>query len=60
MEFKGNYDASSNTPTLADGTGNAGDVYRVNVAGTQDLGSGSQTFAIGDWVVYNGTIWENL
>lgn len=58
MEFKGVWDASTNTPTLADGVGNAGDVYRVNVAGTQNLGSGSITFAVGDWVVYNGTIWE--
>lgn len=58
MDYKGNWDASTNTPTLIDGTGSAGDVYRVNVAGTQDLGSGSITFAIGDWVVYNGTIWE--
>ena len=41
MEFKGNWDASTNSPTLADGTGNAGDVYLVNVAGTQDLGSGN-------------------
>ena len=58
MDYKGNWDASTNSPTLADGTGSAGDVYRVNVAGTQDLGSGSQTFAVGDWVVYNGSIWE--
>ena len=58
MEYKGNWDASTNTPTLIDGTGDNGDVYRVNVAGTQDLGSGSQIFSIGDWVVYNGTIWE--
>lgn len=58
MEYQGNWDASTNTPTLADGIGNAGDVYRVNVAGTQNLGSGPQTFAIGDWAVYNGTIWQ--
>lgn len=58
MEFKGNWDASSNTPTLADGTGNAGDVYRVNVAGTQDLGSGPQVFVVGDYVVYDGAIWD--
>jgi hypothetical protein len=58
MDFKGNWDASSNSPSLADGTGSAGDVYRTNVAGSQDLGSGSQTFAVGDWVVYNGSIWE--
>jgi hypothetical protein len=58
MDFKGNWDASTNSPSLADGTGSAGDVYRTNVAGSQDLGSGSQTFAVGDWVVYNGSIWE--
>ena len=58
MEFQGNWNASTNSPTLADGTGNTGDVYRVNVAGTQDLGSGSQTFVVGDWAVYNGTIWQ--
>ena len=54
MEYKGNYNATTNSPTLVDGTGNAGDVYRVNVAGTQDFGSGSITFGVGDWVVYNG------
>lgn len=58
MEFKGTWDASTNTPTLADGVGNAGDVYLTNVAGTQDLGSGPQTFAVGDWIVYSGTIWQ--
>jgi len=58
MEFQGSWNASTNTPTLADGTGNAGDVYRASAAGTQDLGSGSQTWAIGDWVMYSGTIWE--
>lgn len=53
--FEGNWDASTNTPTLADGVGNQGQIYVINVAGTQDLGSGSQTFDIGDWVVYRGT-----
>ena len=58
MEYKGIWDASSNTPTLADGTGDAGDTYRVSVAGTQNLGSGSITFEVGDYVIYNGTIWQ--
>ena len=58
MTYKGNWNASTNSPTLIDGTGTTGDVYRVSVAGTQDLGSGSQVFSIGDWVAYNGTIWE--
>lgn len=58
MEYLGNWNATTNSPTLADGVGNNGDVYRVNVAGTQNLGSGSISFNIGDFVIYNGTIWE--
>ena len=52
------WDASSNTPTLADGTGTSGDQAIVETAGTQNLGSGDITFAYGDLVTYNGTIWE--
>lgn len=53
MEYQGTWDASTNTPTLADGVGNTGDVYRVAVAGTQDLGSGNISFEVGDYVIYN-------
>jgi hypothetical protein len=58
MTYEGTWNASTNTPTLADGVGDAGMVYIVSVAGTQNLGSGSITFGVGDWVIYNGTIWE--
>jgi hypothetical protein len=58
MEYLGTWDAAANSPTLADGTGDAGDVYIVSVSGTQDLGSGNITFQAGDWVVYNGSAWE--
>lgn len=58
MDYLGTWNASTNTPTLADGVGSAGDVYLVSVAGTQDLGSGNITFAVGDWVVYSGAIWQ--
>lgn len=58
MEYKGAWNASTNSPTLADGTGDSGDIYRVSVAGTQNLGSGNITFAVGDLVLYNGTIWQ--
>jgi hypothetical protein len=54
MDYKGAWDASTNTPTLANGTGNAGDVYRVSVAGNA-LGL---TFEIGDYAIYNGSTWE--
>jgi hypothetical protein len=48
------------TPTLADGSGTAGDYYDVTVAGSSDLGSGSITFTVGDVVKYNGTTWFKI
>lgn len=52
MELQGFWNASTNTPTLADGSGNPGDVYEVSTAGSVDFGNGSITFAVGDWAVY--------
>lgn len=53
----GNWNATTNTPTLADGTGTSNNYYTVTVAGTQNLGSGSITFAVGDKVRYDGADW---
>jgi len=58
MEYQGTWNASTNTPTLADGTGSTGDVYRVSVGAARNLGSGSITFDVGDYCIYNGTIWQ--
>lgn len=58
MTYEGTWDASTNTPTLEDGTGDAGMVYLTTVGGTVDFGSGPITFAAGDWAVYSGTVWQ--
>jgi hypothetical protein len=58
MSYEGTWAASTNTPTLADGVGNAGEVYIASDAGTVNFGAGNITFAIGDWVIYNGAEWE--
>ncbi len=58
--FKGTWNASTNTPTLADGSGTAGWQYAVSVGGTVNLGSGSITFVAGDNIIYNGTIWQRI
>jgi hypothetical protein len=58
MEYKGTWNASTNTPTLANGTGNQGDVYLCSTAGTVNFGAGAITFAVGDQVIYSGTIWQ--
>jgi len=58
LQYKGAWDASTNTPTLSDATGSQNDFYKVSVGGTQDLGSGSIVFEVGDDVIHNGTKWE--
>ncbi len=58
LEYQGTWLASTNTPTLADGTGTQNDWYRANDAGTVDFGSGNISFVAGDKVVHNGSIWE--
>lgn len=59
LVYKGTWDASTNTPTLANSdTGKSGYLYQVNVAGSVNFGAGSISFDVGDKVVNNGTIWE--
>ena len=60
LVYKGAWDASTNTPVLADGTGTANDFYKVSVAGTQNLGGGDVDYHEGDDVIYNGTVWEKF
>lgn len=55
MEYKGAWNATTNTPTLANGgSSSTGDVYRVSTGGT----AVSLTVDAGDFVVYNGSTWE--
>lgn len=66
MEFKGEWDASTNTPTLADGVGTNGDFYICNVGGTVNFGTQAEprevTFIPNDRVIYNGDsdLWIKL
>ena len=61
VEYKGNWNADTNTPQLVDGTGNLGDLYIVSVAGRQDLGSGEVNYLVGDRIIYNqNNKWEKL
>jgi len=66
LVWKGTVDGSTGyyngtTDSLIDGTGTAGWYYRVVVAGTHDYGNpsgNSITSAVGDGIIYNGTIWQ--
>jgi hypothetical protein len=58
VNYKGTWNASTNNPTLnsSPAASTKGDYYVVSTAGTQF----SITFAIGDWIISNGTAWEKV
>jgi hypothetical protein len=53
--FKGEWNASTNTPSVSDATGTVGWQYIVSVAGTQNLGNGSVAYTVGDQIIHDGT-----
>jgi len=62
LKLKGNWNATTNSPTLIAGIGNQGDSYYVNVGGSQSLPSGTLTlYNIGDIIYYAANnIWNKI
>ena len=60
LNYKGTWNASTNNPTLADGTGAKGDYYVTSTAGTQTFGGLQLFFGVGDWIAYNGAVWQRV
>ncbi len=59
LNYKGTWNASANTPTLASGAGTKGDYYVVSVAGTTSL-DGISNWGVGDWAAFNGSVWQRV
>jgi|GEM_PF-2398161 len=59
LHYKGTWNASTNTPTLTSGTGEAGAYYVVSVAGSTEL-DGISTWEVNDWAVFNGAVWQRI
>jgi hypothetical protein len=59
LTYKGTWNASTNTPTLASSTGTNGWYYVVSVAGSTNL-NGITDWQVGDWAIYNGSTWQKL
>lgn len=57
MNYKGTWNASTNSPALASGVGTKGWLYKTNVAGTTTI-DGFNDWRLGDFIAFNGTIWE--
>ena len=60
FSYQGTWAASTNTPTLANGTGTGGDTYYASDSGSVDFGAGSISFLAGDAVVYDGSVWQKV
>jgi len=60
FNYQNSWNATTNTPALADGVGTVGDVYIVGVGGSRNLGSGVIVFSVNDTVIYNGTVWQRF
>ena len=59
LNYKGTWNASTNTPALASGVGTKGDYYVVSVAGTTTL-DGISNWGVGDWATFNGSVWQRV
>ncbi len=59
VNYAGNWNASTNTPTLSSGIGTKGQYYVVSTAGTTTL-DGINLWSVGDWAVFNGSVWEKI
>ena len=56
--FQGGWNASTNTPTLSNGTGTTGYQYIVTTPGNRNLGAGNVAYASGDTITYGGGVWN--
>jgi hypothetical protein len=56
LEYQGTWNATTNTPTLPSASTVKGHYYVTSVAGTYQ----TIEYAIGDWVISNGTSWEKV
>lgn len=59
LNYKGTWNASTNTPVLTSGAGTKGDYYQVSVAGSTAL-DGLSNWGVGDVAAFNGTTWQRI
>jgi hypothetical protein len=59
LNYKGTWNATTNTPTIVSATGTKGDYYVVSVAGATTI-DGISNWGVGDWIVFNGAAWQRV
>jgi hypothetical protein len=59
VSYQNTWNAATNTPTLTSSTGTKGHYYVVSAPGATNL-DGITDWQIGDWVIFNGSVWEKV
>jgi hypothetical protein len=59
LSYQGGWNASTNVPALVSSVGTNGYYYVVTAAGSTNL-NGITDWAIGDWAIFNGTVWQKI
>jgi len=59
LNYKGTWNASTNSPTLVSSVGTKGDYYVVSVSGSTNL-NGITDWVVSDWCVFNGSVWQKV
>ena len=59
LNYQGNWNASTNSPTLTSSVGTNGYYYTVSVAGSTNL-NGITDWQVGDWAIFNGSVWQKI
>jgi len=59
LNYKGAWNASTNTPTIVSSVGVKGDYYVVSVNGTTAI-DGISNWGVGDWITFNGSTWQRV
>ena len=57
--YQGTWNANTNSPTLASGTGTKGYYYKVSTAGTTTI-DGISSWNVGDTIIFDGTTWDKI
>jgi hypothetical protein len=59
LNYKGTWNAATNTPTIVSSVGTKGDYYVVSVDGNTNI-NGISNWGVGDWIVFNGAVWQRV
>lgn len=58
LNYKGTWNADTNTPTLTNAHQPYGTMYRVSKTGSKDIGQGNIEYKKDDYIFYNNTKWD--